>query len=97
MFAFVEGRIDLRWKGISLPHRIFDKDQQRVTPGAFTENERRLGAMELQQTAPEPLRSGKQATVYTPTGRRNDGGSSGAARTAKRKVAVADGQAATSP
>ncbi len=98
-FAFADGRIDPRWKGISLPYRIFDKDQQRLTYAAITEKKRLSAAvahvMELQQTPPKPLRVGKQATVYTPTGRRNDGWSSGAARTAKRKAASIEGTAAS--
>lgn len=96
-FAFADGRIDLRWKGISLPYKIFDKDQQRVTHAAITENKRLSAAlthvMELQQTAPKLPRAGKQATRYEPTGRRNDGWNSGAARAAKRKAASIEGTA----
>lgn len=94
-FAFADGRIDLRWKGISLPYRVFDKDQQRVTHAAITENKRLSAvlahAMALQQAAPPKVpRAGKQRTRYEPTGRRNDGWSSRLARRAKQKAAKLD-------
>lgn len=70
-----------------------------MTHAAITENKRLSAAlahvMELQQTPPKPLKVGKQATVYTPTGRGNDGWSSGAVRAAKRKAAASGGTATT--
>ncbi|MCO7739392.1 ISNCY family transposase [Brucella intermedia] len=42
-YAYADGRLDVRWKGHSLPYRVFDKDQ-RVTHAAITEN-KRLGDM----------------------------------------------------
>ncbi len=38
-YAFADGRLDVRWKGISLPYTVFDKDQ-RVTHAAIVENKR---------------------------------------------------------
>jgi hypothetical protein len=42
-FAFPDGRFEVRWKGVSIPYSVFDKDQ-RVTHAAITEN-KRLGAV----------------------------------------------------
>jgi hypothetical protein len=42
-YAYADGRLDVRWKGHSLPYRVFDKDQ-RVTHAAITEN-KRLGEL----------------------------------------------------
>jgi hypothetical protein len=91
-FAFADGRIDLRWKGISLPYRIFDKDQQRVTHAAITENKRLSAvlahAMALQQAAPPKVpRAGKQRTRYEPTGRKSPGRKSWLDKRAERRVA----------
>jgi hypothetical protein len=38
-YAYADGRFDIRWKGHSLPHKIFDKDL-RITHAAITENKR---------------------------------------------------------
>lgn len=38
-YAYADGRLDVRWKGHSLPYTMFDKDQ-RVTHAAITENKR---------------------------------------------------------
>ncbi len=38
-YAYADGRLDVRWKGHSLPYAVFDKDQ-RVTHAAITENKR---------------------------------------------------------
>lgn len=37
-YAYADGRLDVRWKGYSLPDTVFDEDQ-RVTP-AITQNKR---------------------------------------------------------
>ncbi len=68
-YAFSDGRLEVRWKGLSLPYRAFDPDQQRVTHAAITEN-KRLGAVleaikEMQEaSAPEVTTVGKQRTRY---------------------------------
>jgi len=38
-YQFVDGRVQLRWQGRVLPHKVFDKEQ-RVTHAAVTENKR---------------------------------------------------------
>lgn len=38
-YAYADGRLDVRWKGYSLPYRTFDKDQ-RVTHAVITDNKR---------------------------------------------------------
>ncbi len=38
-YAYADGRLDVRWKGYSLPYTVFDKEQ-RVTHAAITENKR---------------------------------------------------------
>lgn len=93
-FAFADGRLDLRWKGISLPYRVYDKDQQRVTHAAITENKRLSKvlayAMALQQdAAPKLPRPGKQKTRYEPTGRKSPGAPSWLGKRAARRVTEA--------
>ncbi len=76
-YEFADGRLEFRWKGVSLPYSVFDKDQ-RVTHAAITEN-KNLGAVlefiknEQDKAPPKKRRAGKQRTRYEPTGRRNDG------------------------
>jgi hypothetical protein len=36
-YAYADGRLDVRWKGHSLPYKVFDKDQ-RVTHAAITDD-----------------------------------------------------------
>lgn len=38
-YAYTDGRLDVHWKGYSLPDTMFDKDQP-VTHAAVTENKR---------------------------------------------------------
>lgn len=90
-----DGRLEFRWKGVSLPYSAFDKDQ-RVTHAAVTEN-KRLGAVlefikeEQDKAAPKKRRAGKQRSRYQPTGRRNDGWNSLAARRAKETRKASQG------
>ena len=97
-FAFPDGRFEIRWKGVSLPYSVFDKDQ-RVTHAAITEN-KRLGAVlehikaEQDKAAPKKRRAGKQATRYQPTGKRNNGWNSKLAKRAKEKAAAPPSHAA---
>jgi hypothetical protein len=56
-YAFADGRLEFRWKGVSLPHTVFDKEQ-RVMHAEIVEN-KRLGAAlayvkELQDSQPPP-------------------------------------------
>jgi Helix-turn-helix domain len=87
--------LEFRWKGVSLPYSVFDKDQ-RVTHAAITEN-KRLGAVlefikeEQEKTPSKKRRAGKQRSIYKPTGRRNDGWNSLAARRAKEARKASQG------
>ena len=89
-FAFPDGRFEVRWKGVSLPYSVFDKDQ-RVTHAAITENKHLSAVLEhikaeQEQSAPKPRRAGKQRSRYEPTGRRNDGWNSKLAKRAKKRA-----------
>ncbi len=48
--------MDVRWKGHSLPYRVFDKDQ-RVTHEAITENKRLGDVLAYIKERQEPLPS----------------------------------------
>jgi len=70
-YAFPDGRLEVRWKGVSLSHRAFDPDQSRVTHAAATENKRLSAVLEaieeMQETAaPKVTTVGKQHTRYQP-------------------------------
>ncbi|MGO8063739.1 hypothetical protein ACC716_36905, partial [Rhizobium johnstonii] len=73
-YAYADGRLDVRWKGHSLPYKVFDKDQ-RVTHAAITEN-KRLGDVlayikERQEQLPAPkVRTNSEKNGYTPRGRK---------------------------
>lgn len=74
-YAFIDGRFDVRWKGLSLPYTIFDMDQ-RVTHAAITDN-KRLGVVlahikETQDAAPPkyPVRTNSEKMGYKPNGKR---------------------------
>lgn len=78
-YAWPDGRFEVRWKGFSLPYRVFDPDQQRVTHAAITENKHLSAALayakEIQDArlAGEAVKIGKQQAKYTPTGRKPPG------------------------
>lgn len=83
-YEFPDGRLEFRWKGVSLPYSVFDKDQ-RVTHAAITENKHLSAVLEYikaeqDKAPPKKRRAGKQRSRYEPTGRRNDGWNSLAAR-----------------
>ncbi|MCQ1855930.1 ISNCY family transposase [Neorhizobium galegae] len=73
-YAFADGRLDVRWKGHSLPYRVFDKDQ-RVTHAAITEN-KRLGEVlayikERQDERPTPkVKTNSDKNGYKPRDRK---------------------------
>ena len=87
-YEYPDGRLEFRWKGVSLPYSVFDKDQ-RVTHAAITENKHLSAVLETHQgragqnPAEETPGQAKQRTRYKPNGRRNDGWNSLAARRAK--------------
>jgi hypothetical protein len=97
-FAFPGGRFEVRWKGVSIPYSIFDKDQ-RVTHAAITDNKHLSAVLEhikaeQDKAAPKKRRAGKQATRYQPTGKRNNGWNSKLAGRAKKQAEVAPPHAA---
>ncbi len=53
-YAFADGRLEMRWKGITLPYRMFDKDQ-RVTHAAVTENKRLGDVLSFIKAQQDPL------------------------------------------
>ena len=91
-YEFADGRLEFRWKGVSLPYSVFDKDQ-RVTHAAITENKHLSAVLEhikaeQDKAPPKKRRAGKQRSRYEPTGRRNTGWNTLAdqKRIAKRKA-----------
>ncbi|TNC58980.1 ISNCY family transposase [Rubellimicrobium roseum] len=90
-YAFPDGRLDVRWRGLSLPYRVFDPDQQRVTHAAITENKRLSAVLEaikeMQEAQPPKIpAAGKQRTRYQPTGQRSPGPRSFLDKRAARKA-----------
>jgi len=73
-YAYADGRLDVRWKGHSLPYTVFDMDQ-RVTHAAITEN-KRLGDIlayvkERQDQQVKPVvKTNSEKNGYTPRGRK---------------------------
>jgi hypothetical protein len=72
-YAYADGRLDVRWKGYSLPYTVFDKDQ-RVTHAAITEN-KRLGDIltyvkeRQDQQVPPVVKTNSDKNGYKPRGR----------------------------
>lgn len=94
-YEFADGRLEFRWKGVSLPYFVFDKDQ-RVTHAAITENKRLAEVLafikeEQDKAPPRKQRAGKQRTRYTPTGRRSNGQNSKLARREKQNRTASQG------
>lgn len=75
-YAYADGRLDVRWKGYSLPYTVFDKDQ-RVTHAAITEN-KRLGDVlayikEHQDQSTKPVvKTNSEKIAYKPRDRKPD-------------------------
>jgi hypothetical protein len=73
-YAYADGRLDVRWKGFSLPYTVFDKDQ-RVTHAAITENKRLSDVLAYikerqdQQTQPA-VKTNSDKNGYKPRGRK---------------------------
>jgi transposase len=77
-YVFVDGRLDVRWKGVSLPYRMFDKDQ-RVAPAAIVGNKRLREVLafiksQQDQRAPPRLMTKSERMGYQKTGRQPRGG-----------------------
>ncbi|TFL15930.1 hypothetical protein [Jannaschia formosa] len=95
--TYGDGALEVRHRGVALPFTVFDQDQQRVTQAAIVENKNLSAVLEhikaeQEKAGPRPARKRGpvQRTRYIPTGRRNDGWNSLAAR---KKKADAAGQA----
>ena len=76
-YAFADGRLEVRWKGISLPYTAFDKDQ-RVSHTAIVENKRLSAALayvkEMQDSQPAPrVKTNSEKSGYRKTGRKGRG------------------------
>jgi hypothetical protein len=76
--AFADGRLEVRWQGLSLPFKVFDKDQ-RVTHAAIVENKRLgevLAFIKRQQDAARPsprVKTNSERIGYQKTGRKPPG------------------------
>jgi hypothetical protein len=76
--ALPDGRFEVRWKGVPLPHRIFDRDQ-KVSEAAIVENKRLgevLAYIKGVQDARPPRKAKapeRPSTIYRPTGKRTPG------------------------
>ena len=76
-YAFADGGLEVRWQGLSLPYRAFDKNQ-RVSHAAIIENKRLgevLAFIKSQQDArPSPrVKTNSERTGYRRTGRKPPG------------------------
>jgi len=76
-YAFADGGLEVRWRGLPLPYKAFDKDQ-RVTHAAIVEN-KRLGevlafikSQQDEQRVPRVL-SNSEKIGYQKTGRKPEG------------------------
>lgn len=93
-YAYADRRLEIRWKGISLPYRVFDPNQQRVTHATITENKRlsevlRWVMAQQEAGAPKVGPVGKQRTRYTPTGKPRRGNKGWVERRSERRAAEA--------
>jgi len=73
-YAYADGRLDVRWKGHSLPYRVFDKDQ-RVTHAAIIDNKRLSEVLAYikarQDQLPLPkVKTNSEKNGYQPRGRK---------------------------
>ena len=76
-YAFADGGLEVRWQGLSLPYRAFDKDQ-RVSHAAIVENKRLgevLAFIKSQQDARPSVRvkTNSERIGYQKTGRKPPG------------------------
>jgi hypothetical protein len=75
IYHFADGQVEVRWKGLSLPYTVFDKEQ-RVGQAEVVENKRLSAALALVKAQQEALRpsprvkSASEAGGYVKTGRK---------------------------
>jgi hypothetical protein len=97
VYAFADGRLEIRWKGPSLPYTVFDKDQH-VTHAAVVEN-KRLSAVLAQvkawqeeaQIAPR-TKTNSEKQGYVKTGRKSPGRKSFVDKHIAARAAVSRGR-----
>src|SRR3954470_297327 len=95
--VFADGRLEVRWKGLSLPYRAFDKDQ-RVDQAAIVEN-KRLGEVlafikrQQDQRAAPRLLTKSERRGYQKTGRKSPGRKSIIERAIEQRRAAASSTA----
>ena len=88
-YAFADGRLEVRWKGLSLPYTVFDKDQ-RVTHAAIVEN-KRLGKVlvfikgQQDQRPPPRPKTNSERIGYRQKGRTSAGRKSFVDRMVERR------------
>ena len=81
-YAFPDGRFQIRWKGVSLPYKVFDKNQ-RVTHAAVTEH-KLLGdqlamikemqeAMDAEGPKKARMKTNSEKSGYVKTGKKSPG------------------------
>jgi hypothetical protein len=86
---YADGRLDLRWKGLSLPYVVFDKEQ-RVSQAAIVENKRLGAALAFiksqrdDERPPPRVKTNSEAGGYRPRPPRRAGLLSPASPTAAR-------------
>lgn len=64
-FAFPDGQFEVRWKGVSIPYSVFDKDQ-RVTHTAITENKHLSAVLEHIKTEQDKAPPKKRRAINPP-------------------------------
>lgn len=67
LYDYTDGTLEIRWKGISLPYRVFAKDR-RVTQTAVVENKRLGQALSLVKAQQDIKRETKVLTNSEKTG-----------------------------
>lgn len=78
-FMFPDRRLEVKWKGVTLPYSVFNRDQKRVTHAAITENISLSAVLahvkDVQESegAPAKRSAGKQRTRYKKPGRKSPG------------------------
>lgn len=97
-YAYADGRLEFRWKGFTLPYKVFDTNQ-RVTHAAMMDNKRLSAALAYVMAEQEanPVKTvtiGRQRAKYEPTGKPRLGRRPTVAMAAAKRAATA---AVTSP
>ena len=62
VYDFSDRPLEVRWKGHSLPYRVFDKEQRRVNQSAIVENKRLGHALAIVKAQQDITRTTKVMT-----------------------------------